>query len=541
MKTIVALLFAVFATTSMPLPGQSSNELRFCLHSDPKTFNPNLVADDASETIRYLTGGVLVRLNRSTQKLEPGLATSWKVSADGTTISFRLRAHLQFSDGTPFSAEDVAFTINRLMDPTTHSPTADAFRSREGRVISNVEAADRIEIRFPGPVVGLDKLFDGVAIMSAHSPLKELAVLGPYHLKENKPGVYLLLARNPNYWKHDASGRGLPYIDSIRLEILQNRDTEMLRLLRGDIDIINSLDAEYFDRLKAQSPNSVYDAGVSLDAEQMWFNQVEASPLPSYKKRWFQSTAFRRAISDSIHRDDLARIVYRGHAQPAIGWISPANRYWFNAKLQVRPYNQDEALALLRQDGFYQKNGKLFDKDGHIVEFSIITNAGNKQREQMATMMQQDLAGIGMRISVVTLDFQSLIERITRSFDYEACLLGLTDNDLDPNTQMNVWLSSSENHQWNPSEKTPATPWEAEIDGLMRAQASTMDVSKRKRQIDRVQEIVWQQEPFIYLVNKDAMSAVSPMLHSAHPVVLHPQVYWNIEELSLARLSASSR
>ncbi len=536
-KTLAAILLS-FALGVVNTSAQSSNELRFCLHSDPKTFNPNLVADDASETIRYLTGGVLVRLNRSTQQLEPGLATSWKVSADGTSISFRLRTHLQFSDGTAFTADDVAFTMNQLMDPSVHSPTADAFRSGDGRVISHVEGVDRVSIKFPAPVVGLDKLFDSVAIMSAHSSLKEGAVLGPYQMKVNKPGVYLLLTRNPNYWKHDAAGRPLPYMDSIRLDIQQNRDTEMLRLLRGEIDLINSLDAAYFDTLKAQMPGSVYDAGVSLDAEQMWFNQASAAPLPSYKKSWFQSTAFRRAVSDSIHRDDLARIVYRGHARPAIGWISPANRFWFNANLRSRPFNQDEALALLRQDGFYQKNGKLFDRDGHLVEFSIITNAGNKPREQMATMIQQDLAGIGMHISVVTLDFPSLIERITRSFDYEACLLGLANNDLDPNTQMNVWLSSSDNHQWNPSEKTPATPWEAEIDRLMRGQASTMDVKKRKQQVDRVQEIVWQQEPFIYLINKDAMSAVSPMLHAAHPVVLHPQAYWNIEELSLGRQMA---
>jgi peptide/nickel transport system substrate-binding protein len=156
-------------------------------------------------------------------------------------------------------------------------------------------------------------------------------------------------------------------------------------------------------------------------------------------------------------------------------------------------------------------------------------------------MIQQDLAGIGIKLNVVTLDFPSLIERITRTYNYEACLLGLTNNDLDPDTQMNVWLSSAENHQWNPSQKTPATPWEAQIDSLMRAQAATTDIRKRKQAVDRVQEIVWQQEPFIYLVNKDAMSAISKSLHNAHPVVLGPQVYWNIEELTLGSQLASNK
>src|SRR5208337_4835508 len=138
-----------------------------------------------------------------------------------------------------------------------------------------------------------------------------------------------------------------------------------------------------------------------------------------------------------------------------------------------------------------------------------ITNAGNKVRERLAVMMQDDLSKIGIHLNVVTLDFPSLIERISHSFSYEACLLGLVNVDLDPSSQMNVWLSSASNHQWNPEEKAPATEWEAEIDKLMRAQASTTDNKKRKEYFDRVQEIVAEQAPFLYLVNKNALSAIS--------------------------------
>ena len=124
------------------------------------------------------------------------------------------------------------------------------------------------------------------------------------------------------------------------------------------------------------------------------------------------------------------------------------------------------------------ENGALKDKDGNEVVFSIITNAGNKIRERMAVLIQDDLQKIGIHVNVVTLDFPSLIERMTQSFDYEAIILGLTNVDLDPDGEMNVWLSSSENHQWNPQQKTPETPWEAEIDSLMRAQASSSDARK---------------------------------------------------------------
>jgi peptide/nickel transport system substrate-binding protein len=537
-RFVLSMSFLVAATV---VGAQTGSQLRFSLKSEPKTLNPLLVADDASETVRYLTGGVLMRLNRLTQQTESELAVSWKVSDQGKTITFKLRQNVRFSDGTSFSAEDVAYTVQKLMDPALHSPTGDSFRSAEGKVITRVTNKDQVVVTFPAAVVGLDKLFDQVAIMSAKSTEKQMAVLGPYYVAENKAGSYLLLKRNPNYWKHDASGRQLPYIDSVRLDIQANSDMEMLRLLRGEIDFINSLDADNYDKLVSQAPGMAYDAGASLDAEQMWFNQVPTSPLPTYKKVWFTSTNFRQAISESINREDLARVVFRGHAQPGVSWISPANKFWFNSKLQPHRFDQKAALQALAKDGFHLQNNALRDRDGHLVEFSIVTNAGNKNRERMATMIQQDLSAIGIKLNVVTLDFPSLIERITRTFDYEACLLGLVNNDLDPNSQMNVWLSSAETHQWNPSEKTPATPWEAEIDTLMRMQASTLDINKRKQAIDRVQDIVWQQEPFIYLVNKNAMSAVSTSLHNAHPVVLRPQVYWNIDQLTLGSEVARNR
>src|SRR5271157_4101089 len=247
------------------------DELRFYLRSEPKTFNPLAVADDSSETIRYLTGGVLLRLNRDTQRLEPELATSWTVSKDGRQITSILRPAIYFSDGTPF----------------------------------------------PAQVAGLDRLFDQVAIVSSQSPRKEMAALGPYYVSDYKPGSYVYLRKNPNYWKRDASGRQLPYIDAIKLEIQSNRDIELMRFSRGEIHLINTMDADYFDRLSTSSPAMVHDAGASLDSEQMWFNQVSTAPIPAYKLQWFTSRNFRRAISAAINRDDLCKVVYNGHARPA--------------------------------------------------------------------------------------------------------------------------------------------------------------------------------------------------------------------------------
>lgn len=539
-RRIISCLLALLVLLGSAF-AQPGAELRFCLRSEPKTFNPLLVADDAAETVRYLTGGVLVHVNRQTQELEPELALSWKISKDGRQIMFKLRNGVSFSDGTPFSAADVAYTVQQLMDPALHSPTGDSFRSGTGTVSTQILAPNRISITFPAAVAGLDRLFDQVPILSSQSPKKEMAVLGPFMVADYKPGATVLLKRNPNYWKTDAQGRKLPYLDSIRLDIQANRDIEMLRFKRGELDLINSLDSEYFDRLASTSPNLVHDAGPSLDSEQMWFNQVANAPIPSYKRTWFRSTNFRRAISQAINREDLSRVVFNGHARPALGPISPANKFWFNTKLKADPYSPEASLQKLQLDGFRLQNGLLRDAHGNNVEFSIITNAGNKYRERMAALIQQDLQKIGVKVNVVTLDFPSLIERITQTFNYEAALLGLTNMDLDPNAQMNVWLSSSENHQWNPQQKSPETSWEAEIDRLMRAQASSTDPHKRKESFDRVQEIVVEQAPFIYLINRNALSAISSSVQGATPVILRPQTYWNVEHLTLSAVALKGR
>ena len=361
-RAFIVLSFLLTLWLAFAGMAAAQGELRFCLRSEPKTFDPLKVEDDASVAIRYLTGGVLVRMNRQTQALEPELAESWKVSKDGKQITFKLRSGISFSDGTPFSAEDVAYTMQQLMDPALHSPTGDAFRSGPGNVETKIISPTQISITFPAPVAGLDRQFDQVAILSEHSPKKEMAVLGPFMVADYKAGTSLLLKRNPNYWKSDAHGRKLPYLDSIRLDIQPNRDVEMLRFKRGEIDLINSLDSEYFDKLAATNPQVVHDAGASLDSEQMWFNEVAKSPLPAFKKNWFRSATFRRAISQAINRADLARVVFRGHAQPAVGPVSPANKFWFNANLKADSYSPDAALKALQREGFRLENGTLKDK-----------------------------------------------------------------------------------------------------------------------------------------------------------------------------------
>ncbi len=528
---IKLLLVAGLAALISAAPGDEGT-LRLTINAEPKTLDPLMVADEPSELVKFLTHGVLIRMNRTRQAAEPELATSWSTGENQRSISLQIRKGVTFSDGTPFDAADVCYTFDRLAKPETTSPMAEPFHFAQGRLTCRASGYT-VTLQFPVVLSGVERLFDAVPILSSRSPQKDKAGLGPFIVEEIKAGSYILLKRNGRFWKRDAAGKQLPYLQAVRLDIQRNRDFELVRFRRGELDLVNNLDPESFERLQAELPGSARDLGVSLDTEQIWLNQVGSAPLPQHKKEWFRSTQFRLALSEAIRREDLASVVYRKHAAPAFGPVSPSNRYWVNAAARQPAGGVNAAMERLKRDGFRLQGKNLVNRSGNPVEFSIITNAGNKSRERMAAMVQQDLAAIGIRITVVPLDFPSLIERITKSFQYEACLLGLIYDDLDPNAQMNIWVSSAPQHQWNPSQKTPETPWEAEIDRLMTAQAAMSDVRKRKVAFDRVQQIAAEQAPFIYLVHRNALLAIAAGVQNSEPAVLRPQVLWNVERLRL--------
>lgn len=509
---------------------RSASEIAWAIGYDPKTLDPAKVDDQASGLVRYLTGGVLLRLDRSTLQMKPELAESWDLSTDGRLMTFHLRPGLRFSNGTPLTATDVVSTLKRVLSPTTESPVAEEFVS-PAKVSVEAPSPVLVRVHLPQRVVSIATAFDEIAIEPANHPSEGAITAGPFTVKEYKRGEYLRLARNPNYWKRDSAGTTLPYLESIRLDLLNNRETEGLRYARGQYALLDTVPPEGFEALNRRAPGSVHDLGPSLNTEQMWFNQSPSAPLPSWKKAWFTNRAFRQAVSQAIHRADLVRIAYAGHATPANGFVSPANTVWYDRALPQPKEGAANALQQLLAAGFRKQGTTLVDHDGHPIRFSILTNTGNRSRERMAALIQQDLAALGMQVNVVTLDFPALIERLMHNLDYEAALLGLSDVQPDPSSMMNVWLSSSPNHQWNPREKVPATPWEAEIDQMLQKQAGSGDFKTRKAAMDRVQSIVAEEQPFIYLVYPNVLCGVSPLLQGAKLTVLQPDVVSEIDTL----------
>jgi peptide/nickel transport system substrate-binding protein len=205
----------------------------------------------------------------------------------------------------------------------------------------------------------------------------------------------------------------------------------------------------------------------------------------------------------------------------------------------------ERARQLLKEAGFSLTNGPngedmLKDADGKPVEISILTSSSNADRTKMATLIQDDLKQTGMRVQVAPLEFRSLIDRVTQTKEYEVCLLGLVSGDADPNSDFNVWHSSGANHLWNPSQTHPATDWEAEIDRLMEQQHSAARFEQRKQFYDRVQEILADKQPMIFLASPDILTGAKNTIGNFHPAVLEPYVLWNVEQLFVKNGAAVS-
>ena len=535
MRFLAFLSVAALAHAAAVDAPHKGGQLNLAMAAEPKTLDPLKAADESSGIVRYLTGGVLIRLNRQTQGLEPELALSWNNRENGKRISFHLRPGLLFSDGSPFRAKDVCFTFSRLMDPALDSPFSDNFEIAKGKTICQPEGDYSVSLIFPVPIAAVERLFDDIPIQSSAAKTMESAVLGlPSSSPPAKPDRTWSCPAIPTIGEKTHTGSSFliwtPFVWRSRGIATWNCFGFAKANFRSSTIWIRSYSIASRRKRPTRSATWVFR---SLTPEQLWFNQVPTAPIPANKKAWFASREFRAAISQSILRDDLVRVVYRGHGSPAAGPISPANKQWWNSSLVASAANPAAALEHLQQEGVQMSGGVLRDKTGQPVEFSIITNGGNKTRERMAAMIQQDLKALGIRVTVTTLDFPSLIERITSTFNYEACLLGQINTDVDPNGQSHVWNSSSESHQWNPNQKTPATEWEAEMDRLMAIQASTPDPIKRKMAFDQVQRIVAEELPFIYLAHRHNLIAVSPALGNFKPVTLWPQTLWNADRIYL--------
>jgi len=537
--------------------GQYGGSLVIGERTEPKTLNPIFATDLASRDVVGRLMADLVHINRLTQKTEPALASSWKVSRDGKTFMVKLRHGIRFSDGERFDADDVVFSYEVYLDEKLHSPQRDLLIVG-GKPLA-VRKIDQYTVAFElsQPYAVTDRLFDSLAILPRHllagsyaegkfaqawnlsTAPEKVAGLGPFRVKQVVAGQRIVLERNPYYWEADGKGHRLPYLDEITFVSVGTEDAQIVRFQAGETNVISRFSADNYSVLERERASRGYelvDLGPSLEYNFLFFNLNDLPPgkLPQIasEQAWFRDVRFRQAVSLAVDRRSIVRLAYAGHATPLWGSVTRANKFWIDENLPHPERSVPRAKELLASAGFsWSKDGKLTDRQARPVEFSIIVGSSNAQRLKMATLVADDLSQLGITAHVVPLELHAVIDRVFQSDDYEACILGLGGGDADPNGDMNVWMSNGATHIWELNEAKPATPWEAEIDRLMNQQLVTLDRQKRKRLYDRVQELISENVPLIFLATPDVLAGATKNLANFHPAAMDPYALWNVEEL----------
>jgi peptide/nickel transport system substrate-binding protein len=537
-------------------PGRPGGRLVFALRAEPKTLNPVTSVDSASRDVIGRMTANLIRIDRASHRTAPALARAWTASKDGLRYVLELRRGLAFSDGRPVTADDVVFSFECYLDARNASPQRDLLIVGGRPIAVRKLDARRVSVEMSQPYAVAERLFDGIAILPRHllgpaqaegklaqawslaTPPAQIAGLGPFRLKAYVPGERIVLERNPHYWKADKAGRRLPYLDEVVFLLVPSEDAEVLRFKAGETDLISRLGADNFAALEADAAAGRYalqDLGPGLEYSFLVFNLNTEGKLESVAKKqaWFRNLAFRRAVAAAIDRRGIARLVYRGRATPLGTHVTPGNKLWADTTLATPPPRSlERARQILSSAGFtWDGEGALRDPAGAPVEFTMVTNAGNAVRVKIAAVVEDDLRQLGMKAQLVPLDNRALLDRVFQSRDYDTAVMALGGGDADPNSEMNVWLSSGPTHLWHLGQAAPATAWEAEIDDLMRRQLVTLDPAGRKRLYGRVQALVAEHLPIVPLVSPNLLVGAKTGLGNVRPSVLDHYVLWNAEEL----------
>lgn len=524
--------------------------------AEPRSFNRLVLANALTGVYSDLTLGKLVRVNRETRELEPWLAERWEADPDGRTFTLTLREGLRWSDGTPFSMDDVLFTFRAVYDERVHSVLAASLQVNGTPITVAAVDARTLRLTYPAPFGPGLRLLDNLYIYPRHklepalaagtmaqawnaaTPPAELVSLGPFVLASYEPGQRLVFARNPAYWRTAEDGTPLPYLDEVVMEIVPDQSAELVRLQAGQADMMQqALRSEDLAALKPQVDAgrvSIIELGVSTDPDAFFLNLREKFWAADPRKDWITRRELRQAISHAVDREAFAESVFLGAAVPVWGPVTPGNAEWFSPNVPRYPHSLDQARALLAGLGLANRDGDawLEDASGNEARFTVLTFRGNQVMEREAAFLRDAVQQVGLALDIVPLEQNTLIDRMLKG-SFEAIYFGFNATDLDPALNRDFWLSSGEAHIWNMAQATPATPWEKEIDDLIAKQVGTTDQAERRRLFAEVQRVFGEHLPALYFAAPRLYMGVSTRVHNLKPSVLRPQLLWAADTIAV--------
>jgi len=448
-----------------------------------------MIAGDASS--HAIAGQLYLSLLKYDKNLDltGQLAESWQVGADNLSISFHLRPDLKWSDGVPLTSADCAFTLKLLLDEHTQSayksdyvkitwvetPDARSF------IVHYAEPYSPALSSWTGLAILPEHVFKGVDIMNTGLSRMPAASIGPYFLAEWQAQQSILLRANPDYFD------GPVWISERMTRIIPDSATQFLELSAGHLDSMGLTPIQY-RRLFAQQKQLKRDYTryqyLDFGYTYLGFNLRHAP---------FDDARVRRAIAYAIDRQEIVDGVLLGLGEVIATPYKPGT-YWVNRNISVRPFDAGKARALLAEAGWLDSNNDgLLDKNGKPLSFTILTNNGNKQRADTATIIQQRLKAVGIGVKVRLVEWSAFIENFINKRNFDAVILGWS---LSPEPdQYSIWHSSQTGaRQFNfLSYSNP------KVDAALVAATRTFDKAERKKYYDVVQREIHQDVPVVFL------------------------------------------
>ena len=530
----------------------------------PKTFNPFNANDNTSAQLSGIMYDGLFTTDPFDGEVIPKLAKSIEILPDKKTYIVHLRRGIKWSDGVEITADDVVFTWGTII-LGGFGDTATRDSLYVNGELPKVEKIDDYTVKFTTPVPFAPflrnlttpiapKHFYKIAtdkgknyfrtFLSTNANPKNFVTSGAFKMKEYVPAQRVVYERNPNYYMVDKNGKKLPYLDKYIVLIVGDLNNDTLKFEGLETDILNlqgSMVARYRE-LEKHSNFDLYNLGPTTSTTFIVFNlnsrrnkdgKFYVNPI---KQKWFQDENFRNAVDWALDRENLVLNVLSGVGEP-LYTAEGISSIFLNTEI-AKGHAQDlnYAKGLLKKSGFKLVDNKLYDKDNNRVEFELLTNAGNTQREATGVSIKEDLAQLGIKVNFKPIEFNSLVSKLSNSFDWDAIVIALTGNPLEAHSGHNVWTTYGALHLFNqrsdedmPSSDT-VLPFETQLDKIFNEAALELDFEKRKKMYQQYQQIVAQYNPVIYLYSPNNIVAVRKKFKNIYPTELGGVTH-NLEDI----------
>lgn len=492
-------------------PSDGKTVLRVGLIVDVDNLNPFIGISFAAGLVRMLNYDVLVGLDPAT--MQPvkgadagGLATDWSTSPDGTRWTFTLRRDAAWQDGHgPVTAGDVAFTYNYIVDNDMSGYTIYTAG------ITRVEAVDDYTVRIEcdRPKADLLTGANSIPIVPEHvwSTISPKAAAtsypnkppivgsGPFQCTEIKSGSYTKMVANRAYW------RGAPKVDEVLFEYYTNRDSMVWDLEAGTIDACYQLSYEQEQKLE-QNADITARAFVVNGYDDLVMNCYEGGQ--NLGNPVLRDPRFRRALQWAVDKEKLAQIIYHGVGKAADTVIPPGYStdpewHWTPPSSEAYTFDLDRARRLLAAAGYRDTDGDgIRDYRGKPIELRLWAMSDYATSQQEVKLIADWFRQLGLGIDVATMPMAAMYDRIFSvkggepAPDFDICQSGFYLG-LDPGQSLAIF-TTEQFGMWNDSGFS-----DEEFDRLYTEQAQALDKTQRKELVDRMQQIVYEQSPYVVL------------------------------------------